>query len=124
MRVKDAVGRYGEQVAADHLEAAGLVILARNWRCREGEIDIIARDGSDIVFVEVKTRSSAAFGSPAEAVDRAKSARIRQLAVRWLLARRDAGEPASWSALRFDVIAIVRTRGGDGPDVVHLPGAF
>jgi putative endonuclease len=123
MRVKDAVGRYGEQVAADYLEAAGLVILARNWRCREGEIDIIARDGSDVVFVEVKTRSSAAFGAPAEAVDRAKSARIRQLAVRWLLAQRDAGEPASWSALRFDVIAVVRTR-GDGPDVVHLRGAF
>ena len=70
MRVKDAVGRYGEQCAADHLAAAGLEILARNWRCRAGELDIVARDGSQLVFVEVKTRSSLAFGTPAEAVDR------------------------------------------------------
>jgi putative endonuclease len=123
MRVKDAVGRYGEQVAVDHLEAAGLVILARNWRCREGELDIIARDGCDLVFVEVKTRSSLAFGSPAEAVDRVKSARIRQLALRWLMAQRDAGEAASWSALRFDVVAVVRAA-GTGPEVVHVQGAF
>jgi putative endonuclease len=123
MRVKDAVGRYGEQVAVDRLEAAGLIILARNWRCREGEIDIIAQDGSEVVFVEVKTRSSVAFGSPAEAVGRAKSARIRQLALRWILAQRDAGAPASWSALRFDVVAVVR-QPGNGPDVVHLRGAF
>jgi putative endonuclease len=75
MRVKDAVGRFGEQLAVGHLETAGLEILARNWRCRQGELDIVARDGSQLVFVEVKTRSSRAFGSPAEAVDRAKSAR-------------------------------------------------
>lgn len=123
MRVKDAVGRYGEQVAADHLEAAGLVILERNWRCREGELDIIARDGAELVFVEVKTRSSLAFGSPAEAVGRVKSARIRQLALRYLLARRDAGDDASWAALRFDVVAVLRTAGA-GPDVVHVKGAF
>jgi putative endonuclease len=123
MRVKDAVGRYGEQVAADHLEAAGLVILERNWRCREGELDIIARDGAELVFVEVKTRSSLAFGSPAEAVGPSKSARIRQLALRYLMARREAGDEASWSALRFDVVAVLRSA-GNGPDVVHVRGAF
>jgi putative endonuclease len=122
MRAKDAVGRYGEQVAVDHLEAAGLVILSRNWRCREGEIDIVARDGSELVFVEVKTRSSLAFGSPAEAVDRTKSARIRQLALRWLMAQREVGEPPWWSALRFDVVAVVRK--AVGPDVLHIRGAF
>ena len=58
----------------------GLTVLERNWRCREGELDIVARDGTELVFVEVKTRSSLAFGSPAEAVDRRKAARIRQLA--------------------------------------------
>jgi putative endonuclease len=123
MRVKDAVGRYGEQVAADHLTAAGLVILERNWRCREGELDIIARDGAELVFVEVKTRSSLAFGAPAEAVSATKSARIRQLALRYLMARREAGDDASWSALRFDVVAVVRTA-GQGPQVAHLRGAF
>jgi putative endonuclease len=123
MRVKDAVGRYGEQVAADHLEAAGLIILERNWRCREGELDIVARDGTQLVFVEVKTRSSLAFGSPAEAVGPSKSARIRQLALRYLMARREAGDEASWSALRFDVVAVLRSA-GNGPDVVHVRGAF
>ena len=56
MRAKDAVGRYGEDVAARHLTEAGLVVLARNWRCREGEIDIVARDGDVLVVCEVKTR--------------------------------------------------------------------
>jgi putative endonuclease len=123
MRVKDAVGRYGEQVAVDHLEAAGLVILERNWRCREGELDIIARDGAELVFVEVKTRSSLAFGSPAEAVSAVKSARIRQLALRYLMARREAGDEASWSALRFDVMAILRSA-GTAPEVRHVKAAF
>jgi putative endonuclease len=122
MRVKDAVGRHGEELAARHLEAAGLQILARNWRCREGELDIVARDGSVLVFAEVKTRSSLAFGAPAEAVDRAKSARIRHLALRWIMAQR--GEPSAefWSAVRFDVVSVVR--GSAGFEVTHLAGAF
>jgi putative endonuclease len=122
MRVKDAVGRYGEQVAVSHLEAAGLTVVARNWRCRQGELDIIARDGSDLVFVEVKTRSSRAFGSPAEAVDRAKSARIRQLALRWIMAQRELGEPEYWTNLRFDVISVLRGR--SGVEIAHVRGAF
>lgn len=127
MRAKDAVGRYGEQVAADHLHRAGLVILARNWRCREGEVDIVARDGRALVFVEVKTRSSLAYGSPAEAVGAAKVLRIRQLALRWLETQRDAraaadGPPEYWSALRFDVVCVVRTPGP--PLIEHLRGAF
>jgi putative endonuclease len=122
MRVKDAVGRFGEQQAVGHLEAAGLEILARNWRCREGELDIVARDGTQLVFVEVKTRSSRAYGAPAEAVDRAKSARIRQLALRWILAQRELGAPEFWSVLRFDVVSVLRGR--DGLDVAHLKGVF
>jgi putative endonuclease len=122
MRVKDAVGRFGEQQAVGHLEAAGLEILARNWRCREGELDIVARDGSQLVFVEVKTRSSRAYGSPAEAVDRAKSARIRQLALRWIMAQRELGAPEFWSVLRFDVISVLRGR--DGLEIAHLTGVF
>lgn len=125
MRVKDAVGRYGEQVAADHLQAIGHVVLARNWRCREGELDIVARDGSQLVIVEVKTRSTLYFGSPAAAVDRAKSARIRQLALRWMLAERErTGAPSHWSSVRFDVVSVLRTGTPDGPRVEHLKGAF
>jgi putative endonuclease len=120
MRVKDAVGRFGEQLAVAHLEATGAVVLARNWRCRDGELDIVARDGDELVFVEVKTRSSAAFGGPAEAVDRVKAARIRRLALQWIAAERDRNG-AFWSAVRFDVVAVLRT---GSPRITHLKGAF
>ena len=120
MRVKDAVGRYGEQLAVAYLEAAGAVVLARNWRCRDGELDIVARDGDELVFVEVKTRSSGAFGAPAEAVNRVKAARIRRLALQWIAAERERGG-GFWSAVRFDVVAVLRT---GSPQVTHVKAAF
>jgi putative endonuclease len=123
MRVKDAVGRFGEQVAVDHLEADGFVVLSRNWRCREGELDIVARDGDDLVIVEVKTRSSVAFGTPAEAVDRIKAGRIRRLALRWIGDERAGGGDATWSSVRFDVVAVLRTRTA-GVEVTHVRSAF
>jgi putative endonuclease len=119
MRVKDAVGRFGEEVAAQHLTAAGLEIVERNWRCREGELDIVARDQGDLVFVEVKTRSSLAFGTPAEAISRAKLARLRRLALRWLADHRDLDQ--FWDAVRFDVVSVVRDR-VRGVEVQHLRG--
>ena len=103
MAVKDVLGRFGEDTAAAHLVRAGLVLLERNWRCREGEIDIVAIDGRVLVFCEVKTRSSAAFGSPAEAVSPAKLQRLRRLAAVWL-----AEHPGSWPELRFDVVSVLR----------------
>jgi putative endonuclease len=123
MRVKDAVGRYGEQLAVEHLAANGLVVLARNWRCRDGELDVVARDGDELVFVEVKTRSSLAFGAPAEAVDRVKANRIRQLALRWIAAEREQHPDAAWSSVRFDVVAVLRNRAG-APEITHVRGAF
>src|SRR5205823_11825402 len=112
------LGRVGEQVAAEHLERAGLTILDRNWRCAEGEIDIVAADGHTLVVCEVKTRSGLAYGDPAEAVVAAKSARLRRLALRWL-----AAHELSWRELRFDVITVLRRR-DDRPLVRHLRGAF
>lgn len=119
MRVKDAVGRFGEQLAVDALSADGMALLDRNWRCPDGELDIVASDAGVLVFVEVKTRSTRAFGDPAEAVSRAKAARVRRLAVRWLAAHPEQ----RWSEIRFDVVSIVR-RGADGPEVRMLRGAF
>jgi putative endonuclease len=119
MRVKDAVGRFGEQLAAEALVGAGLVVLERNWRCPDGELDIVATEGPVLVFVEVKTRSTLAYGDPAEAVNRAKAARLRRLAVRWLAAHPDQ----HWPELRFDVVAVVRRAPG-GPTVRHLRGAL
>lgn len=114
-----ALGRWGEDVAVQHLEAAGYVVLARNWRCREGELDVVARYGDAVVFVEVKTRSSTAYGEPAEAVTPVKARRIRGLAARWLTEAR----PAGLHDLRFDVISVLRQR-DQPPTVTHLRGAF
>ena len=117
-RVKGAIGRFGEEVAARHLAGAGLRILDRNWRCAEGELDIVAEDGGTLVFCEVKTRSGAGFGDPAEAVTAAKSARIRRLGLRWL-----AAHGIGWRELRFDVVTVVRRPDAD-PLVRHLRDAF
>jgi putative endonuclease len=116
--VRAVLGRWGEDLAVRHLEAAGYEVLSRNWRCREGEIDVVARAGSVICFVEVKTRSGTAFGEPAEAVSWQKAQRLRRLAGRWLAVHR----PQHWSGLRFDVVSVVRAP--DGPQLTHLEGAF
>ena len=107
MRVAQALGRFGEQVAAQHLEAAGLKVLARNWRCREGELDIVAWDPGErcLVFCEVKTRSGTGFGSPAEAVTVAKARRLRRLAAVWL-----AQGQGPRGDVRFDIVEVVRDR--------------
>lgn len=120
MRASQQLGQDGEELAAQHLIAAGLVVLDRNWRCREGELDIVAveADGT-CVFCEVKTRSTAFFGEPAEAVSSAKARRIRGLALRWLQAHPER----RGSDLRFDVVSVVRRRGW-APELVHLRGAF
>jgi putative endonuclease len=122
MRNKDRVGRFGEDLAARHLSDAGLDLLERNWRCSDGELDIIAREGAVLAFIEVKTRSTLAYGDPAEAVHPVKAARIHRLAMRWLDEHRDTGS-IGWPELRFDVVSIVCLASG-GPSVRHLRGAF
>ncbi|ACQ80779.1 protein of unknown function UPF0102 [Beutenbergia cavernae DSM 12333] len=116
MRAKDAIGAYGERVAGRWLEAEGLEVVERNWRCPDGELDLVARDGETLVFVEVKTRSSLAFGHPGEAVTRLKLARLRRLAARWL-----AEHDAHAREVRIDVVAVLRTRAG-AARVEHLRG--
>jgi putative endonuclease len=86
VNAKDALGRHGEQVAARFLTQAGLTVLGRNWRCSQGEIDIIALDGRTLVICEVKTRSGVRFGTPLEAVSKPKLRRLRRLAVTWVRA--------------------------------------
>ena len=103
-------------MAVQHLEALGLPVLERNWRCRYGELDVIAADGGTVVFVEVKTRTSDAFGGVAEAVTPAKVRRLRRLAGVWL-----AQQPKSWAGVRIDVVGvrIGRTR---VPELAHVQG--
>ena len=116
MRVKDAVGRFGEQTAARHLEAAGLRVLDRNWRSASGELDIVALDGTELVVVEVKTRRGDVYGHPAEAVTARKLNRIRRLTAEWL-----AAHDVHPSGIRIDVLAVrVAERGA--ARVEHLAG--
>jgi putative endonuclease len=108
-------GREGEDIAALLLEENSLRILYRNVRYPDGEIDIVALDGATTVFVEVKRRRDGAFGTPAEAVTRTKSARVVKAARRWL-----AAHPARAGSVRFDVVAVR----DDPPAVEWLRGAF
>jgi len=111
---RTALGRFGEDVAVRHLVATGMTVLARNWRCELGEIDIVARSGDVLVVVEVKTRGTDAFGTPAEAVTARKASRLRRLAARWL-----AEHPVSAAEVRIDVVGVVLPRRG-APQVDHL----
>ncbi|WP_037607577.1 YraN family protein [Streptacidiphilus rugosus] len=120
-----ALGRYGEQAAARHLEAAGLRVLARNWRCRAGELDIVALDprppgGPALAVCEVKTRSEHGVQSPAEAVGPAKAERLLVLAERWL-AECWSGPPPP-GGVRVDLICVVHGRRGPAR-ITHLRGA-
>ena len=113
-----ALGAYGERVAVRLLTDAGLQVLDRNWRCRGGELDVVARDGTALVFCEVKTRTAEGFGHPVEAVTPDKQRRLRVLARAWLDAH-DHHAPD----LRFDVIGVLVPRTGPAR-VVHLRNAF
>jgi putative endonuclease len=115
-RVARSVGEYGEQLACTRLEQQGWVVVDRNWRCDQGELDIVALDGDCLVFCEVKTRRSRRFGSPVEAVVPAKAARLRRLVVRWL---REHDLHAR--ELRIDVIGVTVRRSG-AAEVEHLRG--
>jgi len=112
------VGRSGEDAAAAWYVAAGYDVLDRNWRVREGELDLVVRDANTIAFCEVKTRRGDAFGLPAEAVTFRKQQRLRMLAGRWLAEHGSAG-----SILRFDV-ADVRPDGRGGWHVDVFTNAF
>ena len=116
MRATFALGRFGEDLAAEYLQKAGMTVVERNWRCSTGEIDIVARDGAALVVCEVKTRRTTAFGAPAEAVTPRKLRRLRELSIRWLEERQ-----LHVPEIRIDVIAIVMPR-GCRPVVEHLRG--
>jgi putative endonuclease len=100
-----ARGRWGEDLAAGHYRRIGYEVLDRNWRSSTGELDLVVRAGSTIVFCEVKARRTDRFGPAASAVTIEKQRRIRQLAVEWLRAHELRAE-----SIRFDVVAITGSR--------------
>ncbi len=115
---RQALGVRGEDLAVAELERQGMVVLARNWRCRAGEIDIVATEegerGTTVVFCEVKCRSGLGFGDPLEAITWSKLRRLRGLAAEWLAVHR---MPAS--AIRLDAIGVLLER-GQPPRLTHV----
>ncbi len=101
------LGSLGERWAAEYLAGHGYRILETNYRCRKGEVDIVARDGDCLVFVEVRTRSGPGFGTPEESVTAAKQHRLVSVALSYLQSHR--GLPPDW---RIDVVAVEADRAG------------
>jgi putative endonuclease len=118
MAAKDVLGRRGERIAENFLTGTGMVIVDRNWRCPQGEIDLVARDGDELVFVEVKTRTSTAFGHPLEAITARKLARLRRLAAAWCAAHQVRAR-----SIRLDAVAVLAPPTGD-PVIEHLRRIF
>lgn len=112
------LGRRGEELACERLAALGLRVVERNWRCRTGEIDVVAAGPDLLVFCEVKTRRGHGYGTPAEAVTFSKRARLRRLAAAYLAAVEHP--PCN---VRFDVVTVTWLR-GRAPVVDHLEAAF
>ena len=100
------LGRAGEQRAADYLRGRGYQLVDRNWRCPDGELDLVVVHGDVLVIVEVKTRSSRRYGHPLEALDRAKIDRLWRLALRWA---RTHPEVARGRRIRVDAVAVMGT---------------
>lgn len=120
MNARQQFGRAAEEAAAQQLARDGWTLLGRNVRIGRGELDLIARRGGVLAFVEVKARHTAEYGSPEDAVDGRKRRKVARLAELWLSVRPWALRGVS--DVRFDVIAVDAT--GDPPVVRHLPGAF
>lgn len=116
MRAKDVLGRHGEDLAAGYLESLGMRVVDRNWRCPEGEIDIVALDGDALVIAEVKTRKSLAYGHPFEAVGVEKLARLHRLASAWC-----RSHELRMPLRRVDVIAVLDDGVGEAA-IEHLKG--
>jgi putative endonuclease len=111
------LGAYGEELAVRYLTGRGMTLLERNWRCDQGEIDVVLRDGDTLVVCEVKTRSSADYGSPHQALTAEKWERVRRLAARWM---RERGVYAP-GGVRIDLVAIIRPSRGPSR-VEHVAG--
>ena len=117
--VRHARGQQGEELAAAHFERLGFEVLARNHRTRYGELDLVVCDGSNLVFVEVKTRREGS-GSPWDNLHDLKRSQVRRMAIAWLCSveRRPLGD------MRFDAVGIVLDRDGELVSLDHLEGAF
>ena len=118
-RKRKRLGKKGERIAAGYLKKKGLRILEKNYSCEVGEVDLIAAQGDEIIFVEVKTRSSIEFGWPEDAVDKKKQKRIHRTA-HYYLGHFSMPEPS----IRFDIISILENPDTGKYDISHIVNAF
>ncbi|MEW5898090.1 MAG: YraN family protein [Bacillota bacterium] len=125
-RQRQELGKLGEELAASYLQEKGYRLLERNYRCRLGEIDIVALDGDVLVFVEVRCRTSGRFGLPQESIRREKQAKLRKLAQYYLLrAARSGPAPATGkNQVRFDVLALLFDCEQVSYRIEHIQNAF
>ncbi len=118
---KDTIGKLGERFSLYHLKKENYQIIATNYRTRFGEIDIIAKQNDEFVFIEVKTREeNLPFGDPRDAVTLPKQNRIRKIAQIYL----DKQKMKDWKKCRFDIIEVILSRTGDLKTINHIPDAF
>ena len=117
MKLRQDLGRYGEDRAASYLQERGYEIIDRNWRSQVGEIDLVAKERDRLVFIEVKTRSGSGFGHPFEAITANKVARMRRLVSDWCVAKQ-----VSAAKVRLDAIAVLVT--GGRVHIEHLKEVF
>lgn len=117
MGQKQLLGKYGEDIAASYLKDHGYQIIDRNWRSALGEIDIVAKTKSTLVFVEVKTRNGIGYGHPFEAITKTKMLRMRKLAAQWC-----AQQHSTALDIRLDAIAVLIRSGKVG--IEHLKQVF
>jgi putative endonuclease len=117
MKPNHILGRYGEDRAATYLTDLGYEIIDRNWRCRSGEIDLVARDRDRLVFVEVKTRNGNGYGHPFEAITPDKVARLRRLVAEWCKSR-EIGS----AKIRLDAVSVLVS--GGRVNIEHLKQVF
>lgn len=110
------LGDWGEKIAQEHLKNDGYEILTTNWRCSIGELDVIAKDGDTVVACEVKTRTSAKFGSPLEVIGKDKARRLKQLLYAYLLAN-----SLKARSVRIDIVGVTGIPESD-PTIDHLRG--
>ena len=115
-RQRQSIGKEGEEIARKYLEKRGYKIITANYRTRHGEIDLIARDGATLVFIEVKTRTQQRFGSPFDALTARKCMNISKVALQYLITHGGMEQPA-----RFDVVSV---RPGEKPEVEIVQNAF
>lgn len=113
---KQALGAYGEALAARHLIQGGMVLLDHNWRCPAGELDLVLRHGEVLVFCEVKTRRGLGQGTPLEAVGAQKLARLRRLAAQWI-----AAHGVHAPQVRIDLVGVFAPRGA-AATIEHVAG--